>query len=64
MKKIISEYVAQCDVCQQQKGETMTSPRKLQPLPIPDSVWTNISMDFIEGLPPSKGKSTILVVVD
>ncbi|CAL9121556.1 unnamed protein product, partial [Musa textilis] len=49
MKKIISEYVAQCDVCQQQKGETVASLGKLQPLPIPDSVWTDISMDFIEG---------------
>ena len=27
-------------------------------------VWTDISMEFIEGLPPAKGKSTILVVVD
>ena len=27
-------------------------------------MWTDISMDFIEGLPSSKGKSTILVVVD
>ena len=64
MKKIIAEYVAQCDVCQQHKGETVANPGKLQPLPIPDSVWTDISMDFIEGLPSSKGKSTILVVVD
>ena len=36
----------------------------LQPLPIPSQIWTDISMDFIEGLLSSNGYSVIMVIVD
>jgi hypothetical protein len=36
----------------------------LLPLPVPQGVWTDIALDFIEALPRVKGKSVILTVVD
>jgi hypothetical protein len=37
---------------------------KIQPLAIILVVWTNISMDFILGLPKSSNKSVIMLMVD
>lgn len=36
----------------------------LLPLPIPSQPWTQISMDFIKGLPPSHGFNSLRVIVD
>ena len=64
MKRDILEYVRHCDVCQRSKYDSQTPGGLLQLLPIPDRVWEDVSMDFIEGLPSSNGFSVILVVVD
>lgn len=64
MRKKIKEFIRQCDTCQRQKAENVAPAGLLHPLPIPLQVWTDISMDYIDALPNSKGKTTIFVVVD
>ena len=64
MYKDVQEFVAQCEACQRTKTEALTLAGLLQPLPIPCQVWDDITMDFIEGMPKSHGRDTILVVVD
>ncbi|CAA3009136.1 Ty3 gypsy retrotransposon, partial [Olea europaea subsp. europaea] len=63
MKGMVRNFVRACHVCQTHKAELVKPAGLLSPLPIPRHVWTDISMDFIEGLPTSKGKSAIFVVV-
>lgn len=64
MKHFIKEYIQHCEICQRNKTESVAPPGLLSPLPIPSDVWIDISMDFIDGFPPSHGKSSILVIVD
>jgi hypothetical protein len=64
MKQDVHTFVAECEVCQCNKGETVKALGTLQPLLIPPAIWRDISMDFIVGLPKSGNKSVIMVVVD
>lgn len=64
LKQQVEEFVQQCAVCQQAKHEHCKYPGLLQPLPIPEGAWQEVCMDFIKGLPLSRGFDVILVVVD
>ena len=64
LKCDIPNFLAECLVYQQNKVEIIKTLSLLQPLPIQSQHWEEVSMDFIIGLPKSKGKSIIMVVVD
>ena len=62
----VRKFLRNCDVC----GRTTIWREKrrglLKPLPIPERIWSEISIDFITGLPPSgpDQADTIMVITD
>jgi hypothetical protein len=64
MKQVVQDYVRECPTCQRHKSEHLHPARLLLPLPIPQGVWTDVALDFVEALPRVRGKSVILTVVD
>ncbi|GJX79439.1 gypsy/ty3 retroelement polyprotein, partial [Tanacetum coccineum] len=64
LRKQVKQFVRECLVCQKYKPDLAAYPGLLQPLPIPQTIWSSISMDFIEGLPKSHNKNVIFVIVD
>ena len=60
MQKSVRDFVRACDVCQRQKYAATTPEGLLQPLPIPNGIWEDLSLDFITGLPKSKGYEAIV----
>ncbi|KAG2667812.1 hypothetical protein I3760_15G132600 [Carya illinoinensis] len=64
MRKDVRTFIRECNTCQRNKVETLHPASLLQPLPILKKNWVDINMDFVEGLPPSKGYIVVIVVVD
>jgi hypothetical protein len=65
MKRVIAEFVSNCEICQQVKIEHQRPAGDLQLLLIPEWKWEDISMVFVMELPRGKkGNDAIWVVVD
>ncbi|PNY00428.1 hypothetical protein L195_g023708, partial [Trifolium pratense] len=64
MYKDVKQFVNACSVCQHNKYSTQSPYGLLQPLPLPQQVWEDISMDFITHLPMTHNRSCIWVIVD
>ena len=64
----VRSYVKTCDICQRTKVHRHKPFGELKSLPVSDTPWKEITMDFITGLPSSKRRGavydSILVVVD
>ena len=64
MQREVDKLVKSCRICQISKG-LATNAGLYLPLPIPEQPWTNVSIDFVLGLPRTqKGKDFIFMVVD
>jgi len=60
----VKQFVKSCDRCQRVKGG-QSKTGLLQSLPVPKRPWSDISMDFIMGLPLTpRGSNAILTFVD
>lgn len=51
-------------VCQLNKTKRKKTIRLLQPLPFPEKLWENISMNFITEFPKVRDFKSIFVIVD
>ena len=59
----VAKYLKNCPVCCKLARHTGLPPL-LRPLPVPDSPWRDITVDFVRPLPTSDGFNMIMVVVD
>ena len=64
MRRVVQDFIRACTTCQRNKSEHLHPAGLLLPLPVPQAVWSDIGLDFIEALPRVGGKSVILTVVD
>jgi len=64
MLRDVKTFIRNCHTCQQIKPIMRKSAGLLQPIPIPSSIWEDLSMDFVTHLPSFNGFTTILVIVD
>ena len=68
MRKEIQEYVRSCAICQRVVSKRHKPYGQLESLPLPSRPWSEISIDFITGIPEARfgfhSVDSILVVVD
>jgi len=65
MKKDVRAYCRTCPVCQRTKHDNQLPAGLLQPIPVPNEPYEQVTMDFIFKMPPTpSGKNGCIVFVD
>ena len=59
-----AHYVRSCPVCQRMKSDNRKKAGVLQPIPLPERAWQQITTDLVTDLPESDGKTAVAVFVD
>ena len=60
MKDDIAEYESKCLTCQQVKVEHQVPSGLLNPIPIPQWKWDNITIDFVCDFPRTQKKHDLV----
>ena len=63
MVKDTEKFISSCEICQTTKWTSQWMPGLLHQLPIPDTPWTSIVMDFIGPFPKSLDSNYLWVIV-
>jgi hypothetical protein len=64
LKQDVRLYVATCETCSRYKTSSLKANGKMIPIEAPSQCWHTISIDWITGLPVSRGCDAIMTVVD
>lgn len=64
MLQQIRQFTRNCDKCGSSKSWRDRRQGFLKPLPVPNRIWREISMDFIVDLPLSSGCTNLMVITD
>lgn len=64
MLQDVRQFVRNCDTCGSSRSWRDRRQGLLKPLPVPQRQWREISMDFVDKLPLSNGKTNLLVITD
>ena len=64
MSKDVEHFVERCSVCQMTRSHVL--PQGLySPLPVPQALWEDVSLDFVTGFPRTqRNRDSIIVVVN